>query len=106
VDENASHEELIKILAMHWRLPKMVDQDGFRKLVTWLNPLVKMPSQDDLMLFLKEKSKLMQEFTVLRSHVCFNVHTWHYDPFLAFLGKQSRREKKKTLRANLETLFF
>lgn len=49
MDENASYEELIKILDMHGRLPKMVDQDGFKMLVTWLNPLVKVPSQDDLM---------------------------------------------------------
>lgn len=98
MDENASHEDLIKILAMHGRLPKMVDKDGFRKLVTWLNPLVKMPSQDDLMLFLKEKSKLMQEFTVLRSHVCLNVHMWHYDPVLAFLQKKISARKKKTFK--------
>jgi hypothetical protein len=90
MDENASHEELIKILAIHGHLPKMVDQDGFRELVTWLNPLVKMPSHDDLMmntlnLFQKEKSKLMREFTALHSRVCLSVYMWHYDPVLAFL---------------------
>ena len=112
VDENASHEELIKILAMHGNLPKMVDQDGFRELVTWLNPLVKMPSHDDLVmntlnLFQKEKSKLMQEFTVLRSCVCLSVYMWHYDPVLAFLclrvhyidGEWEKQQKIITFRA-------
>jgi len=112
VDENASHEELIKILAMHGHLPKMVDQDGFRELVTWLNPLVKMPSHDDLMmntlnLFQKEKSKLMQEFTALRSRVCLSVYMWHYHPVLAFLclrvhyidGEWEKQQKVITFRA-------
>lgn len=49
VDEDASHEEFIEILAMHGHLPKMVEQDGFRKVVAWLNPAMKMPSHNNVM---------------------------------------------------------
>ncbi|OEL35796.1 hypothetical protein BAE44_0003187 [Dichanthelium oligosanthes] len=90
VDQDASHEELIKMLAMHGHLPRMVEQDGFRKLVAWLNPTIKMSSHDNVMvntsnLFQKEKSKLKEELIALCSRVCLSVYMWHYDPVLPFL---------------------
>ncbi|KAF8688304.1 hypothetical protein HU200_042262 [Digitaria exilis] len=90
VDEDASHEELIEMLAMHGHLPKMVEQDGFRKVVGWLNPEMKMPSHNTVMvntlnLFQKEKSKLKEQLTALRSRICLSVYMWHYDPALQFL---------------------
>ncbi|XP_062198801.1 zinc finger BED domain-containing protein RICESLEEPER 2-like [Phragmites australis] len=90
IDQDGSHEELIGILAMHGHLPRMTEQDGFRKLVAWLNPTVKVSSHCDLMvntqnLFQKEKSKLKENLTSLCSRVCLSVYMWHYDPVLAFL---------------------
>nr|CAB3456968.1 unnamed protein product [Digitaria exilis] len=90
VDEDASHEELIEMLAMHGHLPTMVDQDGFRKVVAWLNPTIKMPSHNNVMvntlkLFQKEKFKLKEQLAALRSHVCLSVYMWQYDPVLQFL---------------------
>ncbi|CAN6166829.1 unnamed protein product [Urochloa humidicola] len=90
VDQDASHEGLIEMLAMHGHLPRMVEQDGFRKLVAWLNPTIKMPSDDDLMvntsnLFQKEKSKMKEELIALRGRVCLSVYMWHYDPVSPFL---------------------
>ncbi|CAL5081276.1 unnamed protein product [Urochloa decumbens] len=90
VDQGASHEELIEMLAMHGHLPRMVEQDGFRKLVAWLNPTIRMPSHDDVTvntsnLFQKEKSKLKEELLALRGRVCLSVYMWHYDPVSPFL---------------------
>ncbi|XP_034578777.1 zinc finger BED domain-containing protein RICESLEEPER 1-like [Setaria viridis] len=90
VDQDTSHEELIEMLAMHGHLPRMVEQDGFRKLVAWLNPKIKMPSHDDVMvytsnLFQKEKSKLKEELIALCGRVCLSVYMWHYDPISPFL---------------------
>jgi hypothetical protein len=68
----------------------MVEHDGFRKLVAWLNPAIKMPSHDDVMvnilnLFQKEKSKLKEELIALRSRVCLSIYMWHYDPTSPFV---------------------
>ncbi|OEL24042.1 hypothetical protein BAE44_0014940, partial [Dichanthelium oligosanthes] len=38
VDQDISHEELVKILAMHRHATRMVEQDDFGKLVAHLNP--------------------------------------------------------------------
>ncbi|CAN6210600.1 unnamed protein product [Urochloa humidicola] len=90
VHQDASHEELIEMLAMHGHLPRMVEQGGFRKLVAWLNPTIKMPSHDVVIentsnLFQKEKSKLKEELIALRGRVCLSVYMWHYDPVSPFL---------------------
>ncbi|KAL6655658.1 hypothetical protein ACP70R_006484 [Stipagrostis hirtigluma subsp. patula] len=90
IDQDASQEELIRILAMHGYLPRMTEQDEFRKLIAWLTPTVKMASHPDLIvntqnLFQKEKSKLKEKLTALRSRVCLSAYLWHYDPVLAFL---------------------
>src|SRR5688572_1949247 len=68
----------------------MVEQDGFRKLVAWLNPMVKMPSHFDLMgnswkLHDQEQSRLKESLKALRSQVCLSAYMRHYDPRLAFL---------------------
>ncbi|OEL24045.1 hypothetical protein BAE44_0014938, partial [Dichanthelium oligosanthes] len=90
VDQNISHEELIKILAMHGHATRMVEQDDFGKLVAHLNPVVNVPSHYDLMwktfdLFEQEKSKLKEKLTALSCRVCLSAYMWHYDPLLAFL---------------------
>ncbi|CAN6217521.1 unnamed protein product [Urochloa humidicola] len=90
VDQNRSPKELIEMLAMHGHLPRMVEQDGFRKLVDWLNPMVTMPSRFDLMgniwkLHDQEQSRLKERLKALRSRVCLSTYMCHYDPCLAFL---------------------
>ncbi|XP_062193549.1 uncharacterized protein LOC133896942 [Phragmites australis] len=89
--KNQSHGEIasFKILTMHGHHPRMMDQDGFKKLVTWLNPMVKMPSHSDLTrnfwnLYQQEESKL-KKLTALCSRVCLSAYMCHYDPRLAFL---------------------
>ncbi|OEL15261.1 hypothetical protein BAE44_0023720 [Dichanthelium oligosanthes] len=90
VDQNRSPKELVRILAMHGHLPRMVEQDGFRKLVAWLNPMARMPSRFDLMgntwnLHDQEVARLKQRLAALHSRVCLSAYMWHYDPRLAFL---------------------
>lgn len=90
VAQNCSPEELVRILAIHGHLPKMMEQDGFRKLVGCLNPSVNMPSHYDFIgkisdLFQEEKSKLKEKLAALHSRVCLSAYVWHYDPHLAFL---------------------
>ncbi|CAL5074495.1 unnamed protein product [Urochloa decumbens] len=90
VDQNCSPEELVRIFAIHGHLPKMMEQDGFRKLVARLNPMVNMPSHYDFIgnicdLFQQEKSKLKEKLAALHSRVCLGAYMWHYDPHLAFL---------------------
>lgn len=90
VDQNCSPEELVRILAIHGHLPKMMEQDGFRKLVACLNPTANMPSHYDFIggicdLFQQEKSKLKEKLAALHSRVCLSAYVWHYDPHLAFL---------------------
>ncbi|KAK3129966.1 hypothetical protein QOZ80_6BG0487180 [Eleusine coracana subsp. coracana] len=90
VDQNGLREEVTEILAMHGHLPGMMDQDGFRKLVAWLNPMVNVPSHNDLMakthdLFQKERSKLKEKLAALLSRICLSVNMWYYEPTLAFL---------------------
>ncbi|CAL5081285.1 unnamed protein product [Urochloa decumbens] len=90
VNQNCSPKELIEMLAMHGHLPRMVEQDGFRKLVAWLNPMVTMPSRFELMgnkwkLHDQEQSRLMESLKALRSRVCLSAYICHYDPCLAFL---------------------
>ncbi|KAK3133240.1 hypothetical protein QOZ80_6AG0534130 [Eleusine coracana subsp. coracana] len=79
VDQNGLREEVTEILAMHGHLPGMMDQDGFRKLVAWLNPMVNVPSHNDLMaktqdLFQKERSKLKEKLAALHSRICLSVN--------------------------------
>jgi hypothetical protein len=90
VDQNCSPEELVRILAIHGHLPRMMEQDGFRKVAACLNPMVNMPSHSDFIgnicdLFQQEKSKLKEKLAALRSRVCLSSYMWHYDPHLAFL---------------------
>ncbi|CAL5081286.1 unnamed protein product [Urochloa decumbens] len=90
VDKKSSPEELVKILAIHGQSPSIMEECRFNKLVTWLNPIVKMPSPDDLFgrswcLFKQEKSKLKEKLIALRSRVCLSAYMWHYDSVLAFL---------------------
>ncbi|KAL6655657.1 hypothetical protein ACP70R_006483 [Stipagrostis hirtigluma subsp. patula] len=69
VDQNYSPEELVNRLAMHGHIARMIEQDRFRKLVTWLNPMVKMPRFDLLIknfnLFEQEEAKLKERLTAL-----------------------------------------
>jgi hypothetical protein len=50
VDQNGSHklifshEEIVRVLSIHGHNPSMMEQDRFKKLVAYLNPMVKMPS--------------------------------------------------------------
>ncbi|CAL5074494.1 unnamed protein product [Urochloa decumbens] len=90
VDQDISHEELVRILAMHGHATRMVEQDDFGKLVAHLNPTANIPSHIDLMrktfdLFRQEKSKLKDKLTTLSCRVCLSAHIWHYDPLLVFL---------------------
>ncbi|CAN6174194.1 unnamed protein product [Urochloa humidicola] len=90
VDQNCSPEELVRIFAIHGHLPKMMEQDGFRKLVACLNPMVNVPPHYDFIgnicdLFQQEKSKLKEKLAALHSRVCLSAYVWHYDPHLAFL---------------------
>ncbi|KAL6846634.1 hypothetical protein ACP4OV_024082 [Aristida adscensionis] len=89
-DQDRSREEFIRIFAMHGHLPRMMEQEGFRKLVAWLNPAVKLPSYCEMMantqnLFQIEKCKMKEKLATLRSRVCLSAYMWHYDPVLAFL---------------------
>ncbi|KAG0543568.1 hypothetical protein BDA96_02G201300 [Sorghum bicolor] len=90
VYQNCSPEELVRILAIHGHLPRMMEQDGFRKVAACLNPMVNMPSHHDFIgnicdLFQQEKSKLKEKLAALRGRVCLSAYMWHYDPHLAFL---------------------
>ncbi|KAF8657610.1 hypothetical protein HU200_059757 [Digitaria exilis] len=90
VDHNLYAEELIGILAMHGQSPMMMEQSKFRKLVTWLDPIAKMPSPDVLRwsswrLFEKEKFKLKEKLIALCSRISLSAYMWHYDSVLAFL---------------------
>jgi len=90
VDQNCSPEELVRILAIHGHLPRMLEQDGFRKAVACLNPMVNMPSHYDFTgnicdLFQQEKSKLKDRLAALHTRVCLSAYMWNYDPHLAFL---------------------
>ncbi|KAL6655653.1 hypothetical protein ACP70R_006479 [Stipagrostis hirtigluma subsp. patula] len=98
IDKNAKNQEvgqhvspeLVRILIMHGQAPRIVEQEEFRKLVAYLNPVVKMPSNSDLIrkpwdLFQQEKSKLKEKLTALCCRVCLSTYLWHYDPLLAFL---------------------
>ncbi|KAL6846633.1 hypothetical protein ACP4OV_024081 [Aristida adscensionis] len=90
VDQNCSPEELVSRLAMHGQLPRIIEQDRFRKLFAWLNPMVKMPPLFNLIiktdnLYDQEKSRLKESLTALRCRVCLSAYMWHYDPHLAFL---------------------
>ncbi|KAF8759277.1 hypothetical protein HU200_010313 [Digitaria exilis] len=90
VDQNISHEELVRVLAMHGHATRMVEHEDFGKLVAHLNPAVRVPSHFDLRwktfdLFDQEKSKLKEKLTALSCRVCLSVYMWHYDPLLAFL---------------------
>ncbi|XP_039815808.1 zinc finger BED domain-containing protein RICESLEEPER 2-like [Panicum virgatum] len=90
VDQNCSPEELVRILAIHGLLPRILEQDGFRKAVACLNPMVSMPSHYDFIgnicdLFQQEKSKLKDKLAALHSRVCLSAYIWNYDPHLAFL---------------------
>ncbi|GJM98908.1 hypothetical protein PR202_ga15960 [Eleusine coracana subsp. coracana] len=48
VDGNYFPEKVFRILAMQGHHPRMMEQDGFKKLVSWLNPMAKMPSHTDI----------------------------------------------------------
>ncbi|KAJ1289530.1 hypothetical protein BS78_02G171600 [Paspalum vaginatum] len=90
VDQNCSSQEFVKILLMHGQSPSMMKEDRFKKLVAWLNPMVKMPSLYDLIgntwcLFEQEKSKLKEKLAALHSRVCLSAYMWHYDLVSAFL---------------------
>lgn len=90
VEQNYSPEELIRILAIHGHLPRMMEQDGFRKVVACLNPMLNLPSHYDFIgnicdLFQQEKSMLKEKLAALHSRVCLSAYVWHYDPHLAFL---------------------
>ncbi|KAF8688306.1 hypothetical protein HU200_042264 [Digitaria exilis] len=90
VDHNLYAEELIGILAIHGQSPMMMEQSKFRKLVTGLDPIAKMPSPDVLRwsswrLFDQEKSKLKEKLIALCSRISLSAYMWHYDLVLAFL---------------------
>ncbi|WVZ64834.1 hypothetical protein U9M48_014303, partial [Paspalum notatum var. saurae] len=75
---------------MHGQSPSMMKEDRFKKLVAWLNPMVKIPSPYDLIgnswcLFEQEKSKLKEKIVALHSRVCLSAYMWHYDLISAFL---------------------
>lgn len=89
-EQDCSPEELVRILVTHGHLPRMTEQDGFRKLVSCLNPLVNVPSHYDFIgnisdLFQQEKSKLKEKLASLRSRICLSAYMWHYDLQLSFL---------------------
>ncbi|KAK3133241.1 hypothetical protein QOZ80_6AG0534160 [Eleusine coracana subsp. coracana] len=70
VDQNGSPEEFVRLLAIHGHLPKMMEKDGFWKVFACFNPMVKLPSHDDLIgttraLFQFEKSKLKEKLAAL-----------------------------------------
>ncbi|RLM87633.1 hypothetical protein C2845_PM04G14000 [Panicum miliaceum] len=82
--DQMSHEELIRILAMHGHATRMVEQDDFRKLVAHLNPVVKVPSHYDLMwktfdLFDQEKSKLKENAEKLSCIILRAIGEWGLD---------------------------
>uniref|UniRef100_A0A0A9AC20 Uncharacterized protein n=1 Tax=Arundo donax TaxID=35708 RepID=A0A0A9AC20_ARUDO len=82
VEQNVSPEELVRILAMHGRPPRMMER-RFRKLVAQLNPMVKMPSRYDLIrnvynFYDQEESKLKEKLKALDSRVCLSAYMWHY----------------------------
>ncbi|XP_025801560.1 uncharacterized protein LOC112881069 [Panicum hallii] len=82
--DQISHEELIRILAMHGHATRMVEQDDFRKLVAHLNPVVKVPSHYDLMwktfdLFDQEKSKLKENAEKLSFIILRAIGEWGLD---------------------------
>jgi len=92
VKQNFSHEEIVRVLSIHGHNPSMMEQDRFKKLVAYLNPMVKMPS----FLYLnthfwnlcqQEESKLKEKLIALCSRVCLSAYVWRYDPrpHLAFL---------------------
>jgi hypothetical protein len=87
-----SHEEIVRVLSIHGHNPSMMEQDRFKKLVAYLNPMVKMPSflylnTHFLNLCEQEESKLKEKLIALRSRVCLSAYVWRYDPrpHLAFL---------------------
>uniref|UniRef100_A0A453FGF4 HAT C-terminal dimerisation domain-containing protein n=2 Tax=Aegilops tauschii subsp. strangulata TaxID=200361 RepID=A0A453FGF4_AEGTS len=89
-DQNISREELVRIFAMHGHASRMVEQGDFWKLLTDLNPAVKIPSRFDLKnetfdLFDQEKAKLREKLTALPCRVCLSAYVWHYSPLQAFL---------------------
>jgi len=70
----------------------MIEQDRFKKLVAYLNPMVKMQSflylnTYFLNLCQQEESKLKEKLIALRSRACLSAYMWRYDPrpHLAFL---------------------
>ncbi|CAN6166832.1 unnamed protein product [Urochloa humidicola] len=90
VKQNYSCEEIIRVLPMHGHHPTMMELDRFKKLVAYLNPMVKMPSFIDLninswKLFQEEESKLKDKLVTLRSRVCLSAYVWHYNPRSSFL---------------------
>jgi hypothetical protein len=90
IDQDISHEELVRILAIHGHATRMVEQKNFGKLVSHLNPAVKIQSHINLMrstfdLFRQEKSRLKEKLTALSCRVCLSASIWHYDPLLVFL---------------------
>jgi hypothetical protein len=90
VKHDRSHEEFVRVLSMHGHHPSMIELGRFKKLVAYLNPMVKMPSFVDLTidtweLFKEEESKLKEKIVALRSRVCLSAYVWHYNPRLAFL---------------------
>ncbi|OEL26383.1 hypothetical protein BAE44_0012598 [Dichanthelium oligosanthes] len=90
VKQNCSREEIVRVLSMHGYHPSMMELDRFKELVAYLNPMVKMPSFEELSvdfykLFQEEESKLKEKLVALCSRVCLSVYVWHYNPRLAFL---------------------
>ncbi|KAM0835574.1 hypothetical protein ACQ4PT_062859 [Festuca glaucescens] len=111
-EQDRSHCELVRKLAIHGYLPSMMDHGGLRESVGFLNPTVKIPSYADLMstflvVFDNEKAKLKEKFAALCSRVCLSVYIWHYDQLSAFLclsvhyidDEWERRQKIITFRA-------
>ncbi|CAN6166835.1 unnamed protein product [Urochloa humidicola] len=84
VHQNISHEELVRVLAMHGHATRMVEQVDFGKLVAHLNPVVKVPSHIDLMrktfgLFRQEKSKLKENAEELSRTILRAIEEWGLD---------------------------
>ncbi|KAG0543565.1 hypothetical protein BDA96_02G201000 [Sorghum bicolor] len=88
-DTNCENREGI---VHHGHNPSMIEQDRFKKLVAYLNPMVKMQSflylnTYFLNLCQQEESKLKEKLIALRSRACLSAYMWRYDPrpHLAFL---------------------